>query len=294
MNRGRKVADVATHGDRQRGGRRLDHRGQAGAGRSRPHRLIELKRDDDVTRTFPDRVPVGRFDGRAPDRGRQLEQRHVVPRAADTDPCSVNRRAAACNSFELWETDLDLVGRARPQRLPVLGRVGPRRTRAGSLRRRRDRALRGDRRRLPRPWASHRWSRSTTSPHPTGSRRAVDSSTTTPPPPSPATAVGSPKRSATGSPTPSPSTSRICHRLLDWLGLPDFVRDLERATLEAAAVQPVSSTTGPATSSLPEDHEGMQEGLTAAHRAAVGGDQGPARRPSGRVEHRDRRRLRGR
>ncbi len=40
MNRGRKVADVATHGDRQRGGGRLDHRGQAGAGRSRPHRLI--------------------------------------------------------------------------------------------------------------------------------------------------------------------------------------------------------------------------------------------------------------
>ena len=39
MNRGRKVADVATDGDRQRGGRRLDHRGQAGAGPSGTRRL---------------------------------------------------------------------------------------------------------------------------------------------------------------------------------------------------------------------------------------------------------------
>ena len=58
------------------------------------------------------------------------------------------------------------------------------------------------------------------------------------------------------------------HRLLDWLGLPDFVRDLERATLEGAARAAGVEHYRAGNVVLPEDHDGMQEGLTAAHRAA--------------------------
>ena len=59
------------------------------------------------------------------------------------------------------------------------------------------------------------------------------------------------------------------HRLLDWLGLPDFVRDLERATLEGAARAAGVEHYRAGNVVVPEDNEGMQEGLTAAHRAAV-------------------------
>ena len=59
------------------------------------------------------------------------------------------------------------------------------------------------------------------------------------------------------------------HRLLDWLGLPDFVRDLERVTLEGAARAAGVEHYRVGNVVLPEDYDGMQEGLTAAHRAAV-------------------------
>ena len=58
------------------------------------------------------------------------------------------------------------------------------------------------------------------------------------------------------------------HRLLDWIGLPDFVRDLERTTLEGAARVAGVDHYRVGNVVLPDDHDGMQEGLIAAHRAA--------------------------
>ena len=66
------------------------------------------------------------------------------------------RSGKACNGWELWEQDLDLVAGHGPERLPLLGRVGPRRARGGRVLGRGARPLRGGRRRMPSPAASRR------------------------------------------------------------------------------------------------------------------------------------------
>jgi beta-glucosidase len=57
-------------------------------------------------------------------------------------------------------------------------------------------------------------------------------------------------------------------RLLAWIDLPQFVRDLERATLEAAARSAGVDRYCVGNVVLPEDFDAMQEGLSAGHRAA--------------------------
>ncbi len=58
------------------------------------------------------------------------------------------------------------------------------------------------------------------------------------------------------------------HRLLAWLDLPRFVRDLERSTLESAAAEAGVERYLVANVVVPEDYDGFQRGFTAAHRAA--------------------------
>ena len=57
-------------------------------------------------------------------------------------------------------------------------------------------------------------------------------------------------------------------RLLTWVGLPDFVRDLERATLEAASAAAGVPRYRLGNVMLPEELDHMAAGLAAAHRAA--------------------------
>ena len=57
-------------------------------------------------------------------------------------------------------------------------------------------------------------------------------------------------------------------RLLTWLGLPDFVRDLERATLEAASAAAGVPRYRLGNVVLPEEMDAMADGMTAGHRAA--------------------------
>ena len=56
-------------------------------------------------------------------------------------------------------------------------------------------------------------------------------------------------------------------RLLSWLELPDFVRDLERATLEAASAATGVARYRLANVMLPEEMDAMADGLTAGHLA---------------------------
>ena len=140
----------------------------------------------------------------------------------------------ACNSCELWREDLDLAAGMglNAYRFSVeWARIEPVR---GRVRRRGARPLRGDRRPLPRArLAPVVTFNHFTSPHwfamrggwLTPRRRSC----------SRATATASCSASATGSPTPSRMNEPNLARLLTWLDLPDFVRDLERATLEAAS-----------------------------------------------------------
>ena len=58
------------------------------------------------------------------------------------------------------------------------------------------------------------------------------------------------------------------HRLLRWLDLPDHVRRLEREMLEAAARDAGVARYRVANVVLPEDADALDEGMTAAHRAA--------------------------
>lgn len=57
-------------------------------------------------------------------------------------------------------------------------------------------------------------------------------------------------------------------RMLSWVHLPDFVHELERATLEAASVATGVERYRAGNVMVAEDFEGMQDGMTAAHRAA--------------------------
>ena len=57
-------------------------------------------------------------------------------------------------------------------------------------------------------------------------------------------------------------------RLLTWVGLPDFVRDLERATLAAASEAAGVERYRLANVVLPEEQDGMAAGLGAGHLAA--------------------------
>jgi len=57
-------------------------------------------------------------------------------------------------------------------------------------------------------------------------------------------------------------------RLLDWIGLPPFVRDLERATLAAAAAAAGVPRYRLANVVLPEEYDAIGDGMAAGHRAA--------------------------
>lgn len=57
------------------------------------------------------------------------------------------------------------------------------------------------------------------------------------------------------------------HRLLPWLGLPDFVRDLERATLQAASESAGVDAYRVGNVVVPEDYPALQVGYLAAHQA---------------------------
>ena len=56
--------------------------------------------------------------------------------------------------------------------------------------------------------------------------------------------------------------------MLTWAGLPDFIVDLERATLEAAGRDAGVERYRAGNVMLHEDFAGMRAGMTAAHRAA--------------------------
>nr|WP_274636130.1 family 1 glycosylhydrolase [Microbacterium bovistercoris] len=56
--------------------------------------------------------------------------------------------------------------------------------------------------------------------------------------------------------------------MLSWAGLPDFVPQLERATLEAASRDAGVARYRAGNVMLREDFDGMRDGMTAAHRAA--------------------------
>jgi beta-glucosidase len=58
------------------------------------------------------------------------------------------------------------------------------------------------------------------------------------------------------------------YRMLQWVGLPPFVHDLERATLEAAALTAGVDRYRVSNVVLPEDFDALQAGLEAGHRAA--------------------------
>jgi beta-glucosidase len=57
-------------------------------------------------------------------------------------------------------------------------------------------------------------------------------------------------------------------RLLSWFGLPDFVHDLERATLEAATAATGVDAYRLANVALPEEMDALEDGLAAGHVAA--------------------------
>lgn len=66
-------------------------------------------------------------------------------------------------------------------------------------------------------------------------------------------------------------------RLLAWMDLPDFVHDLERATLEAASRAAGVPAYRLSNVTLPEESDAMGDGMTAGHRAAKAAIK--ARRP---------------
>jgi beta-glucosidase len=66
-------------------------------------------------------------------------------------------------------------------------------------------------------------------------------------------------------------------RMLAWVALPDFVRDLERATLEAASRQAGVEKYRAANVMVPEEFDAMADGMEAGHRAAKAAIK--ARRP---------------
>ena len=69
--------------------------------------------------------------------------------------------------------------------------------------------------------------------------------------------------------------------MLTWAGLPDFIPELERATLEAAGRAAGVERYRAGNVMLREDFAGMRDGMTAGHRAAKGAIK--ARRPGLRV-----------
>ena len=58
-------------------------------------------------------------------------------------------------------------------------------------------------------------------------------------------------------------------RMLTWIGFPDFIRDLERATLAAATEATGVERYRLSNVMLPEEMDAMADGMTAGHRAAV-------------------------
>ena len=151
MNRGRKVADVVTAETDNEAVVGWITGAKAGAGPSRPHRLTRCRRDDDDDATISRPASCGA--PRPPATRSRAATRTATPGSSSSRRRSVFREPSgeACNSCELWETDLDLVAGLglNAYRFSVeWARVEPE---PGRVRRRRARALRGDRRRLPRP-----------------------------------------------------------------------------------------------------------------------------------------------
>ena len=83
-------------------------------------------------------------------------------------------------------------------------------------------------------------------------------------------------------------------RMLTWAHLPDFVRDLERATLVAAGGAAGVPRYRLSNVVVPEEMDAIGDGMAAGHRAAPGGHQGAPPRPSGRLLGRAGRRPGGR
>ena len=216
---------------------------------------------------LPRRLPLGRRRRRPPDRGRQRQQRHLVPRARDADglPGAVRQ---GLQQLRAWREDLDLVAEHGPERLPLLGRVGARRARRGRVLRRGARPLRGDRRRVPRARARADGDLQPLHRRRTGSPSAAAGSTPRRPRCSRATATASWSGSATGSRYAVTINEPNLTRLLSWLDLPDFVRELERATLEAASEAAGVERTALANVMLPEEFDAFADGMTAGHRRA--------------------------
>ena len=116
------------------------------------------------------RVPLGHRHRRAPDRGRQLEQRLVGVGARARAHRASSRRATPATTSGATPEDIDAARRARLQGVPLLGRVVAHRARGGRVLARRARPLPPDARRLPRPRPRRPSSRSTTSRRPGGWR----------------------------------------------------------------------------------------------------------------------------
>ena len=99
---------------------------------------------------LPRRLPLGSRHRRPPERGRQRRQRHLVPRERDADrlPGALGQGRERLGAVGVRPRPRR---RHEPQRLPLLGRVGAHRAGRGRVLRRGARALRGARRRMPRP-----------------------------------------------------------------------------------------------------------------------------------------------
>ena len=76
--------------------------------------------------------------------------------------------------------------------------------------------------------------------------------------------------------------------MLTWADLPDFIVELERATLEAASREAGVERYRAGNVMLREDFAGMRAGMTAGHRAAKAAIKARRARPAGRPVARDR------
>ena len=262
-----------------------------------PRRSDDPQRDTKDTHgdtNLPRRLPVGRGDLRTSDRGRQRRQRHVVPRTADTRRSSRNRRARRATRGN--------GGRTTSRSSPISAST-PTATRSSGLASSRARASSRTRRSRttrrvtdrcvelgiqPVVTFSH-----FTAPHwfaMRGSWLDAGRSGRLRPILLPGDGgVRRPHRLRRHAQRAEPR--RRCSTGSDF---PDFVRDLERATLEAASAAAGVERYRAGNVVLPEEFSAMQAGLTAAHRAAKAAIKSHRDRPPGRPERRHGRRSGGR
>ena len=195
-----------------------------------------------------------------------------------------------------WREDVGLAANSLGlDGVPLLRRVGPRRARGGHLRRGGDRPLRGHHRRGDR--ARHGTGRHLQPLHQPALVRGRGQLARRRRAPAvrPVLPTGRWSGSATGSPTPSRSTSPTSPPLLSWLGLPDFIRDLDRATLDRG----LRGGRGPGVPDLqrvlPEEHRGHRgRHRRRAHRRPRRRSRSAARPARRSLDRRDGRRRRRR